>query len=117
VDKILAKSDRPPVIVLQSDEGPFIPFLHEFGRAGTDWRELSDPALQTHIRILNAYYLPNADPEQILYPSVTPVNSFRIIFDHYFGTDYGLVEDESYIFEDTLHPYTFINVTDRVSYR
>jgi hypothetical protein len=116
IDEILSRSDRPPIIILQADEGPFIPFLEEFGGAGTDWRQLSDEAIRTHMRILNAYYLPNTDSENILYPSVTPVNSFRIIFDHYFGTDYGLLEDESYMFEDTLHPYTFINVTDRVKY-
>ncbi len=116
VDQILSRSERPPIIILQADEGPFIPYLHEFGGAGTDWRQLSDGAVKTHMRILNAYYLPDTEPETILYPSITPVNSFRVIFDHYFDTNYGLLADESYIFEDTLHPYTFINVTDRVKY-
>jgi hypothetical protein len=118
VDQILSQSDRPPIIVLQADEGPCT-CLEEFGGScgdGIDWRQLSDEALRAHMRILNAYYLPGIDYETVLYPCVTPVNSFRIIFDHYFGTDYGLLEDESYIFEDTSHPYTFIGVTDRVAY-
>jgi hypothetical protein len=81
-----------------------------------DWGQLSDEPLRAHMRILNAYYLPGTDYEAILYPSVTPVNSFRIIFDHYFDTEYGLLGDESYILEDMSHPYAFIDVTDRVEY-
>ena len=48
-----------------------------------------------HYQILNAYYLPR-DGTKSLYPAITPVNPFRIIFDKYFGTDYALLPDVSY---------------------
>jgi hypothetical protein len=115
VDRILSESDRPPIIVLQADEGP-LDFLEGFDGKQTNWRKLSDETLRAHMRVFSAYYLPNTDYEDILYPSVTPVNSFRIIFDHYFSTNYGLLEDTSYIFEDLRHPYAFIDVTSRVAY-
>ncbi len=32
----------------------------------------------------------------MLYPTITPVNTFRVVFDGYFGGNYGLLEDTSY---------------------
>ena len=117
INQLLSKSDPMPIIILQSDEGPYAG-LTEFKGAGLwekeiDWTQLSTPALKIHMRILNAYYLPGIE-KNILYPSVTPVNSFRLIFNLYFGTDYPLLKDETYIFQDLQHPYKFINVTDRI---
>ena len=63
--------------------------------------------------ILNAYYLPGAGDE-LVYDEISPVNTFRIICNHYFGTNYGLLADKSY-FSDHRHPYRFINVTDRAA--
>ncbi len=54
------------------------------------------PLLFTAFPILNAYYIPN-EAASSLYPSITPVNSFRLIFDSYFGTDLGLLEDRNYL--------------------
>ena len=45
--------------------------------------------------ILNAYYV-NAETKTSLYATITPVNSFRIIFNHYFGYNLPLLEDTSY---------------------
>jgi hypothetical protein len=114
VDQILSESDRPPIIVLQADEGPK-ETLQGF-RDGIPWNQFSQETLRAHMRIFSAYHLPDTDYESILYPSVTPVNSFRIIFDHYFGTSYGLLEDKSYVVEDLEHPYRFVDVTDTVKY-
>jgi hypothetical protein len=47
------------------------------------------------MEILNAYYLPDGG-NNTLYSSITPVNSFRLIFDQYFGTKYGLLDDVSW---------------------
>jgi len=44
--------------------------------------------------ILNAYYLPGQQDR--LYPTISPVNSFRVIFDAYFGGKYDMLEDVSY---------------------
>ena len=76
IDTILQNSKTPPVIVLQGDHGPW---------------------LQTNNKrfwILNAYYLPGHEVD--LYPTISPVNTFRIIMNDYLGFQYPLLADESY---------------------
>lgn len=76
-EKIIELSENPPIIIIQGDHG----------RHGDGPKE--------HTVILNAYYLPDGGNQQ-LYDSISPINSFRMIFDTYFSTDYGLLEDKSY---------------------
>lgn len=71
IDELLAEAEVPPIIILQSDTG------------------------QDSFNILNAYYLPGKDIS-VLYETISPVNSFRLIFNLYFGTDYELLEDKSF---------------------
>ena len=52
--------------------------------------------MQVAFPILNAYLLPGVDAKQVLYPSISPVNSFRQLLNTYFGTQLDLVPDESY---------------------
>jgi hypothetical protein len=77
VEKILAASEIPPIIVIQGDHGSY----H------------TNPT--ERMTITNAYYLPNGG-DQLLYPTITPVNTFRLIFNYYFGGDYELLEDKSF---------------------
>jgi hypothetical protein len=95
VERILAGSQTPPVIILQSDEGPAAEEFPVFSIPRDDERALAAARTQLRFRILNAYYLPGKDPAP-LYPSISPVNTFRLIFDRYFGADFKLLEDWSY---------------------
>jgi hypothetical protein len=81
VAEIIASSDVPPVIILMGDHGP------------TGVPNVDTPT--TRMSILNAYYV-NDDTKMDLYPTITPVNSFRVVFNNYFGTSYPLLDDLSY---------------------
>ncbi|SVB26820.1 uncharacterized protein METZ01_LOCUS179674, partial [marine metagenome] len=83
VNKLIEDSDNPPIIILQSDTGPDISFAdttkegHYIGR----------------MSIFNAYYFPD-EKYDLLYHDITPVNSFRVVFDSQFQTNNGLLNDE-----------------------
>ncbi len=107
VKEIIAESKIPPIIILQGDHGP---------ASGTNWNKPKKINFQERMPIFNAYYLPGNGSEE-LYEGITPVNSFRLIFDRYFGADFELLEDSSY-FSTYLEPYKFIDVTsDVLDYR
>lgn len=111
VDNILKKSKNPPVIILQSDEGPF-PMNVDIPK-NQGWGSAETTSLKEKFPILNAYYFPGGKTEA-LYDTITPVNSFKVLFNTYFGTDYELLPDKNYVFKDDKHYYQFIDVTDRV---
>lgn len=113
LDSILSKSKTPPIIIFQSDEGPFkVDEMNRDGDRGS-WTKVSSAAVERHMRILNAYYLPGFNTAT-LYPSISPVNTFRIIFSHYFDMKLPLFEDKSYFIPDISHPYRYIDITDKV---
>jgi hypothetical protein len=62
---------------------------------------------------LNAYYFPGVQND-VLYNRLTPVNTFRIVFNLYFGAGYDLLPDKSYAFVDDKHLYNFFDVTEKV---
>jgi hypothetical protein len=103
IDKILAHSNRTPIIIIQGDHGPGADLLVNPPTSAT---------LLERIGILDAYLLPGGK-NGALYPSITPINSFRVVFNTYFGAGYPLVPDESYYAPSTC-PYDLTRVTDRV---
>ncbi len=117
IAELLARSDPQPIIILQADEGPCesLPGFRKTCGEGLRWTELDDETLRNHLEILNAYYLPGVDAEEVLYPSITPVNSFRTVFNLYFGAGYAPLPDRSHIFPDLGAPYQFIDVTERIA--
>ncbi|MEW5829667.1 MAG: hypothetical protein AB1846_12310 [Chloroflexota bacterium] len=71
---LLEKSGTPPLIVIMGDHG----------LTGKN-RNL----------ILNLYYFPNGGDAH-LYDTITPVNSFRVMFNTYFGAEYKRLSDRSF---------------------
>ena len=106
IDKILLESDSPPIIILQGDHGTNT-LLKKYG---DDWDNQNDESITERMSIFNAYYLPVQNTE-LIYDSITPVNSFRLILNAYFNANYELLEDKSY-FSDYAHPYNFTDVTE-----
>jgi len=102
IDEILANSKKPPVIILQADHGA----RWKFGPEG----EIID--YRTYFGILNAYYMPDSDNSQ-LYESISPVNSFRVIFNQYFGANLELLENRSYYSTDKQR-FDFIDKTEEI---
>lgn len=103
--QILASSPEPPVIIVQGDHGPASVF---------DNNHLTVEGVRERFSILNAYYLPTATSTQQLYPTITPVNSFRAVFNQYFGTTLDYLDDKNYIpiADDSEVGYKMLDVTE-----
>jgi hypothetical protein len=87
LEAIIIKSNTPPVIILQGDHGP------------------DSFAPQDRMAILNAYYLPRG-VNDLLYTNISPVNSFRVVFNSAFAGDFPLLDDRSY-YTLSREPYEF----------
>jgi galactitol-specific phosphotransferase system IIB component len=97
---IILSTNKNPIIIIQGDHGP---------RSLANWEKPDETCWKECYSILNAYHLPNNGNDN-LYNSITPVNTFRIISNHYFGTSYKLLEDKSYFYRKG----ELIDVTDKV---
>jgi hypothetical protein len=84
IDKILEKSKIKPVIIIQGDHGVLYP-----GVKYPDKKKIYTN------QILNAYLLSDNKKKDI-HPRATPVNSFRIVFNRYFGTKLQLLDEKIY---------------------
>jgi hypothetical protein len=85
IDTILARSTTRPIIVLQGDHGSWSTRFE----AGVPHQVVAAERMS----ILNAYLVPD-DVRSLLYPSITPVNTFRAIDQAQFGEAIDLLPDE-----------------------
>ncbi len=100
IELILKKSEIAPIIIVQSDHGPQIKADGKFSK---------NDLVMARMANLNALYLPDGG-DKMLYPTLTPVNSFRIILNYFFGEKLTLLPDKSYFSSDKA-PYDFYEFT------
>jgi len=101
IDNILEQNEKS-IIIIQSDHG------YDFE---INYENPSEISLKQRFSNLNAIYLPD-DNKDIFYEGITPVNTFRIIFNEYFGTSYEILEDRMYY-----HPYGTSHVNIDVEFQ
>jgi len=103
VERILAASPQPPVIILQGDHGP---------GSVLNWNDPEPEDLVERFAILNAYHIPGHSPvanrQSPIPDSVSPVNSFRFLFNRLFATDYAPLPNQSW-FSTIARPWHFFN--------
>ena len=92
IDRIQDSSEKPVVIILQSDHGDELLL---------DWDNPTAVGVGARSAILNAIYYSDGSYEE-LYPTLTPVNTFRAVFNHWFGTGYPWLQDKVFFHEHPL---------------
>jgi hypothetical protein len=97
IDRLIAESDRPPVILLLSDHGPNL-------------RRGFSSAQHYRIRLANlsAVRLPGA-PGDLLPEDISNVNLLRIVFNRQFDADLARLPDRHFI-SPFLRPFDFTEV-------
>jgi hypothetical protein len=103
IDVLYTSANGKSIVILQSDHGS----------ACTDWHEEKQFTLE-RMRILNAYRVPERMQLQLT-QTITPVNSFRLLFRELFGADLPPLKDESFIAIPPDELYRFKSVSKILS--
>jgi hypothetical protein len=92
IDRIIAASKKPVVIIVQSDHGDD-KFLK--------WDAPDALGVSLRSTTFNAMYFSDGN-YQSLYPTISTVNTFRVIFNHWFGASYPMLPDRVFFHKHPL---------------
>ena len=96
----LLDSDKKPIIILQGDTGSGF---------GINSENPTNSMMKERMSNLNAIYFPNNNYDEI-YDDLTPVNTFRIIFNEFFNENYTLLQDKNF-WSESDKPYKYTDIT------
>jgi hypothetical protein len=101
------------IFIIQADEGPY---PHSLRDERDTYASLPPADLAAKLGILNAVYIPGSRYRRF-YPSLSPVNNWRLVLSHLLGQDLPLVEDRSFVFTAKDRVFDFRDVTDQLAGR
>ena len=102
VERILAESPRPPIIIIQGDHGP---------GSGTNWDSVGGTDHTERFSIFNAWYVPD-DLDIPLRDDQTSINTFPLLLDAVFGAELPLGENRHW-FARMREPYRFFEIREQ----
>jgi hypothetical protein len=100
IEEILEK-DSYSIIIIQGDHGTAWEL---------NWKDPSREDVLQRLRNLDAIYFPDEEKREVLDDDRTLVNTFRTIFNTYYGSNYEYLEDKMY-WSFNAKPYYFTDVT------
>ena len=101
VENIL-ENNKNSIIIIQGDHGT---------AWGLNWIDPSKDDTWQRLRNFDAIYFPDQDKRVQLNDDRTLVNTFRTVFNSYFGSDYEMLEDKMY-WGWNAKPYYFEDITN-----
>lgn len=104
VDALFAERGTRPIILIQGDHG---------SKMRLDQATLEHTDVNECFPNLSAYYVPDSVKKN-LYPGITPVNSFRTVFNGLFGDNFKPLPDQSW-YSSFPFPYQFFEVTSQIA--
>jgi len=105
VESIQNNEDRPTIIIIQADHGT---------NYSIDENNITDDTILERLSILNAYYFSDKNYTTIN-EDITPVNTFRTIFNLYLDGNFEILEKKHYFFTKTDGQYKMWDVTDIIN--
>ena len=102
VDAIQA-GEPNSIIIIQGDHGSNASMPDARNKMVEPWVGEWPDYVRDRSANLSTCYLPGRSYDGLLYPELTPVNLFRIIFDTYLETDYGTLEDATFLAPQNSH--------------
>ena len=101
VDKIL-ENEKQSIIIIQSDHGSSF---------GVNLQDPTDDDAFQKLSNLSAIYFPDEKHRKMLTDDRTNVNTFRTVFNAYYGSNYEILEDRAYWGLSFKKPFWFKDVT------
>ena len=103
VEKILERNNNS-IIIIHGDHGT---------SWDVNWEEPSEEDIWQRMRNFDAIYFPDENKRQYLSDDRTLVNTFRTVFNSYFGSEYEILDNKMY-WGYNKKPYIFEDITEQL---